>query len=581
LERNTPAADASRHQDLPLIERLLAARSIGPDDIESFLSPRLSSLHSPSLLHGVEIAAARILEGLRRDERIVIYGDYDVDGVAATAILFHVIKAIEPSAKLETYTPHRLDDGYGLSGEALRQIGAAGAALVISVDCGITARAAAEAAREAGLDLIITDHHNPPAEAADFPQAVALVHPRLRSDSQPPYPCPDLCGAGVAFKLAWRLATLFAGSERVGERLQKVLLDQLPLVALATIADVVPLTGENRTLASFGLKIIKQTANPGLRALIEATRLTDEKIDCEKIGFVLGPHLNACGRMGHAREAVRLLTTANGVEAQAIASSLAELNRDRQRTERAIFDRALALAEDGRMTRDDRRIIILADPSWHPGVVGIVCARLAERFCRPAILFNAGRDMCKGSARSVDGYSISEALVACADLLETHGGHDMAAGLSLCTPNLPEFVERMTAHANEHIATESLTPSLVIDCDGQLDELTPQCIARVGRLSPFGRGNPRPVVLVGDARISGPPRQMGAEGKHLALQITQERQGARRFMRGLWWKRGDLAGSFTPGMSIDLAVEPKINTWNGASSVELEIRDVHLRMPAP
>jgi len=577
-ERDTSVADASEHRSLPLIERLLAARSIGPGDVESFLSPKLSSLHSPALLHGAEEAAARILAAVTAREQIVIYGDYDVDGVAATAILYHIIRAIDPQARVETYIPHRLDEGYGLSEEALRLLRGQGASLVITVDCGIAAHRPCEVAREIGLDVIITDHHNLPADEVGLPCAVAMVHPGIAREGNR-YPCPDLCGAGVAFKLAWRLATMFAGSERVGESLQKTLLDLLPLAALATIADVVPLTGENRTIAAFGLRLIKATPNIGLRALIEATDLADEKIDCEKVGFVLGPHLNACGRMGHAAEAVRLLTMDDEAAARVIAIRLAELNRDRQRTERLIFDRATAMAEDAGMTRDDRRIIVLAERSWHPGVVGIVCARMVDRYCRPAILLNVQKDRCKGSARSIDGYSIAAALSNCTDLLETHGGHDMAAGLSLKVANLPAFIERITVHANSAIPADALTPALVIDCDGGLDELTPQNVARVGRLAPFGRGNPRPVMLIEDVRLPGPPRQIGAEGKHLALQIEQQQNGTRRLMRALWWRRGDLAGSLAPGMSLDLAVEPKINTWNGTSSVELEIRDVRLRMP--
>ena len=284
---------------------------------------------------------------------------------------------------LGIYIPHRLEEGYGLNTEALLRLRREGASLAISVDCGVTAHEPARAAREAGLDLIITDHHDPPEAGEALPPAVAVVHPRLPGSA---YPFGELCGAGVAFKLAWAFAVHWCGSKRVGKSIQQVLLDMLPLTALATVADVVPLVNENRTIVSYGLRWIRDTKITGLRALIEAADLMDADIDSHKVGFVLGPRLNACGRMGHADEAVRLLTDATPEEARRIARHLTALNRERQQTERRITEQATRMAQDACMTGEDCRAIVLAHESWHAGVVGIACARLVDRFSRPVFL---------------------------------------------------------------------------------------------------------------------------------------------------------------------------------------------------
>lgn len=556
----------------PLIQRVLRARGLSdPDQARLFCEPKLNHLHDPGLMPDIDKAVARIIDAIRRNQSIVIYGDYDVDGITATAILYHTIKTIQPEARLRTYVPHRLDEGYGLNCEALRQLKSEGADLVISVDCGITAVTSAETAREIGLDLIITDHHE--ASAASMPHALAIVHPRLPGSR---YPFGELCGAGVAFKLAWRLATTWCNSQRVGENLQKTLIAMLPLVALGSIADVVPLVGENRVLTAFGLRLIKQTELIGLRALIEASGLMDAKIDSEKVGFVLAPRLNACGRMGHAAEAMRLLTDAGPEEAITIARKLTELNQHRQGVEKMIFDHACRLAEDAGMTGDDRRAIVLAHESWHPGVVGIACARMVERFGRPTILLQKQRDICKGSARSIDGYSIHEGLSAAAQHLSTFGGHAMAAGLTLPTANIDAFAQALIDHANQHIEIDQLVASITIDCDVWLSELELPTVQRLHGLSPFGRGNRAPTLRVQGAIISGPPKQMGANGKHLSLQLRQESPAGRRFIRAVWWSAGERAADLANGMTVDVAIEPKLNDWNGRVSVEAEVKDVRL-----
>jgi single-stranded-DNA-specific exonuclease len=560
---------------LPLAERIMAVRGLtDPVQRQAFLEPTLHQLHPPALLPGADTAAERIVAAVRGGERIAIYGDYDVDGMTATAILVHVIRRLRPDADLVSYVPHRLEEGYGLNAPALEQLAAEGVRLVVTVDCGITARSEVAVGRAAGLDLIVTDHHEPPPGGAEAMPEAILVHPRLPGSA---YPNGDLCGAGVAFKLAWRIAQVWAGSDLVGQVARQALVDVLPLAALGTIADVVPLVGENRILTRFGLQTIKASPIEGLRALIEASRLTSEDIDDERAGFVLAPRLNACGRLGHARDAVRLLCDATGEEAARIAGMLARLNDERQKTERRITEQAVSLAESEGMTGEDRRAIVLADAQWHPGVVGIVCSRLVERFGRPVVLLQRGHDgMLKGSARSIDGYSIHAGLEACSAHLERFGGHEAAAGLTLRAERFEAFREALLRHAGEHIRPEQLVPSLRVDVDAVLRELTPEAVRAVRRLGPFGRGNPRPVVRLGGVQIKEAMR-MGGDLKHLSLQVRDPRDGSGGgTLRAVWFGGGEHAAALVPGRRIDLAVEPRVDRWRGQERVEAHVRDVRL-----
>ena len=557
-----------------IVQRVLRSRGLTEQDaVRRFCEPKLTDLHDPGLLPNIEPAAVRLVEAVRSQQQIVIYGDYDVDGITASAILYYIVKAVAPEADVRTYVPHRLEEGYGLSGEALRQLKSDGADLVISVDCGITAVEPARVARQIGLDLIITDHHRPPESADALPEAFAIVHPSLAGSK---YPFGELCGAGVAYKLAWLFATIWSGSKRVGESLQRTLLDILPLAALGTIADVVPLVDENRVIATFGLRWMKQTPIVGLRALIEASGLMEEKIDSEKVGFVLGPRLNACGRMGHAEEALRMLTTNSAEEAAAIAGQLTQLNRQRQKTERTVCDHAIQKAEDLGMAADDHRAIILADESWHRGVIGVVCSRLVDRFGRPTILLQQEGDICKGSARSIDGFSMHDALSACSDHLLNFGGHDGAAGLTLAAANLPTFTKAFVEYANAQINAEQLTPAVGIDCDAALGELDVESVKRIAALSPFGRSNPRPALRIEGATIADAPRQIGGNGRHLSLRLHQDDGRRRCVVRTVWWGAGALAADLAAGMRLDAIIEPKINTWNGRTTVEGELKDVRI-----
>ena len=548
----------------PLVQRVLAARGLA-GDAGRFLHPSLTHLHPPSAIPGIDRAAQRILAAISAREPIAIYGDYDVDGVAATTILYRTIRAIEPDAPVRTYVPHRVDEGYGLNEDAIRQLVFEGVRVIVTVDCGITAVAAALAARSLGVDLIITDHHN---LGDALPEAYALVHPRLPGSD---YPFADLCGAGVAYKLAWRLLTMHVGADRLPQPLRDLLLDLLPVGALAAVADVVPLLDENRVITHAGLMRIRATPFVGLRALIDASGLNDDKVDTERVAFSLAPRLNACGRMGHAREAVQLLTTDDKAVAERIAQQLTRQNKERQDVERRITAQAEELAHVRGMTRSDTRAIVLSHPDWHAGVVGIACSRLVERFARPTILMRSESGECHGSGRSIRGFSLHSALRECRAHLEAFGGHEMAAGLRLRESALDAFTAAFVEHANRHIAPDDLVLGLDYDCDATIDELSASAVRQLERLAPFGQDNPPIALRLPGVRIGQEPRRMGSRGRHLSVMVRGE--GART-LRLIAWNWGDKADRLRPGLTIDAVVRPKLNRWNGTTNVEAELLDV-------
>lgn len=556
-----------------VVKRVLAARGLVQDaEVTSFLRPSLGHLHDPSLMPGLDRAAERMLRAARGGEAIVIYGDYDVDGVTATAILYHTLLAIAPACVVSTYVPHRIEEGYGLNSAAIEELARAGAKLIVSVDCGVTAVEPARVARACGLDLIITDHHHPPAEGEPFPDAYEVVHPR-RSGSV--YPFGDLCGAGVAYKLAWRLCTLASGGPKVADSLRGLLLELLGLCSLGVIADVVPMLGENRVIAAHGLGCVKRSKIPGLRALVEASGLGGEKVESEDVGFKLAPRLNACGRLGHAREAVELFTTARGERATEIARRLTGLNDERRRVEAKILEQACELVEARGMHLPGHRAIVLAHEEWHAGVVGIVCSRLVERYHRPAVLLCKNNDELHGSARSVDGFNLHGALVRCAEHLTVFGGHDMAAGMRLNADRLEVFASSFVAVCNEGILAEHLTGRVCFDCDVTMEELSRPQVEALKALGPFGRCNPEPSVRLVGVRLVGRPTTFGADSTHVKFTVTAgDSPPGGRAMMIIAWRLGELASEIPVGRLFDLVVKPKISSYNGV--VECELIDFSL-----
>ncbi|MFA9478188.1 single-stranded-DNA-specific exonuclease RecJ [Phycisphaerales bacterium AB-hyl4] len=561
----------------PLIAELLLARGVDTSDAaRAFLKPTLNDLADPAELPGVPEAARRIARAVADGQPIVIYGDYDVDGVTAASVLWHTLRLAD--ADVSIYIPHRVDEGYGLNEDAIRSFAELSPQpLVVTVDCGITATGPADLARELGLDLIITDHHT--FDPADLPNAHALVHPGLAdAGGAVAVGAADLCGAGVAFKLAWQVAREICGSDRLPAGFRDLLVNLLTLVALGTVADVVPLRGENRVLTRFGLARIKNTGFAGLDAMIDAAQLRDERIDSYHVGFVLGPRLNACGRMGHAREAARLLTEAVGDEARELAVFLNSENDRRRATERTIAEQAAAQVREAGYDAADRRAIVVAGEDWHPGVVGIVASRLVEQFSRPVIVLNIDEEgIAHGSARSVDGVSIHEALTACREHLTRFGGHAMAAGLALRAEAIGAFRDALVTHVNEKLTVEQLTPVLTVDAALSLGDCTLALFEQLQELGPFGRDNPRPKLLVRDVTLDGPARPMGRQGQHLQLRL---RQGG-SVMRAVAFNFGDVAEQLPGGVELDVVFEAKLGQWQGRRTLDLHVQDLRPKRRTP
>jgi single-stranded-DNA-specific exonuclease len=568
---------ATRLKVSPLIAQMLLNRGFSePEACLDFLRPQPKGLADPGLIPNLPRAAERIAKAVRDRRKIVIYGDYDVDGITATAILWHAIRQL--GGEVDYYIPHRLEEGYGLNAEALGQICADGAGLIVSVDCGVTAVEQTKVCRERGVDLIITDHHEwhggarasseqQGARSPYLPDCYAIVHPRLPGST---YPNPNLCGAGVAFKLAWGVGTAISGSSKVSAEFREFLIDATALAALGTIADVVPLVGENRVIAHWGLGGLKQSKLVGIQALIASAGLTGQKLDSYHVGFLLAPRLNACGRMGHAREAVEMLTKADAGRANEIATYLEKQNRERQLIERRILDQALDQVAALGLDAEDCRAVVLGAEGWHAGVIGIVASRIVDRLHRPTIMVALTNGHGQGSGRSIPGFHLAHALEACADHLEAFGGHEMAAGLKLQTGRLEAFREAFCHHAAQVLCEEQMRPELTLECLAELNMITEALVQDLRRLGPFGHGNRKPILCCKGLTVAAEPRRVGKTGDHLQLLVRQGETG----MKCIAFNYASLADQLRPGTTIDLAVEPQINEYMGRISVELEVKDL-------
>lgn len=549
----------------PVVAQLLLNRDLkDPDAARRFLDAPLAGLHAPMALPGVPDAVERLYRAVEEKKKVCVYGDYDADGVTGTAILFGLFQQL--GAPVEFYVPHRLEEGYGLNVEALKQLAASGVQVVVTVDCGIASLEEAVEARKLGIELIVTDHH----EMKDrLPAAACCVHPRLPGHA---YPFGGLSGAGVAFKLAWALAVRHCGSEKVTDRLRNYLLDALCLATLGLVADVVPLADENRILVRAGLNRLREKPPLGVKALIESAKINpDGPIRSEDIGFKLAPRLNAAGRLGCARLVVEMLTTSNPTRAREVADYLEGQNGQRQSLERKMVTHARDLVErDG---IDGCSAIVLANADWHPGVVGIVAGRLVEQFGRPVVLFalTEGSEIVTGSGRSVPGFELHEALKACDDLLVGHGGHAMAAGAKIRPPDIDAFRERFQAYAAKHFpAGEPPAPRLRLDAEVPLSALTPGLLRDLEKLEPYGADNPRPRFLAGGLEIVGDPRRIGKDERHLNFRVRQHGTT----MRVVAWGMGDRLDELMSGdRRCCVAFTPRVNEWQGHRTIELEVVD--------
>lgn len=559
--------DLQRSSGLPaVVAQLLVARGVNdPRVARDFLEAKLGTLRDPEELPGLTLAADRITAAVAAGKRIVIYGDYDVDGMSATAILWRCLRLL--GAEVSYFVPNRLDEGYGVNRDSLATLAERGAQMIVTVDCGIASVEEALAARELGLELVVTDHHQ---FGASLPLAAAIVHPALPGSA---YPFTGLCGAGVAFKLAWALAQRASQAKRVSPKMRDFLMQAIGLVALGTVADVVPLVDENRVLVRHGLASLRERPGLGIAALMKVTAL-DEKphLSSEDIAFSLAPRLNAAGRLGQATLGVELLTTDSAERAAALAAYLGELNKSRESLERSIYLAANKQASE-QFDPEGDAALVLADRGWHPGVIGIVAARLAEKYHRPVVLIAfdaAGLKPGVGSARSIAGFDLHAALHACPEHLVSYGGHAAAAGLKIDEARLPEFREQFCEYAAGELSQTPRVAELRIDAEVPFSALSAAAVADIERLAPFGQANPRPMLCTSEVTLCEPPKRIGGGERHLSLRLSQHGVEFRAvaFGGGEWHD-----ALCQPNGPIAVAFRPIFNHFRGRKTVELQVSD--------
>ena len=536
-----------------LAARLLAVRGLNGDDARDFLHGRLADLPDPLLLPDMELAAARVAAAIRAAEPISVHGDYDVDGITGTTLLVEGLRGC--GGQVDYHLPLRLKDGYGLSGAGLEAAAAAGVKVVISVDCGISAHAEARLAHDLGLDLIVTDHHQPPPE---LPAAYALVNPQ-RAESR--FPCPDLAGVGVAFFLLVAVRRLLRDGGWFASRREPDARELLDLVALGTIADLVPLRGVNRTLTRAGLALLDAARRPGIAALKEVAAV--KAVNCGVVGFQLAPRLNAAGRLEDAARGVELLLERDRARALETARFLDRVNRERQQIELQTLDEALTMVAG--LPAERSHSIVLARDGWHSGVIGIVASRLVEQFHRPTLLIALTGETGKGSGRSIRGIHLFRVLQECAGHLLIFGGHEMAAGLSISREQVEPFMATFERLAREALAEEDLVPVISYDGAVALDEIDFAAADELERMAPYGMGNPEPVFLIEGARA----RQLQRVGEsHLRFIACQGGESHLAIAFGMASRIHEFQGD------VDLLVSPQINRYQGRETVQLRVRDV-------
>ena len=551
----------------PVIAQILALRGITrPDQIENFFDMKMTTgLRPPEELPGLVEAVAKIYSAIIDKQKIFIYGDYDADGMTSTAILYRCIKLI--GGDVSYFVPNRLDDGYGLSIESLEKLHKRGAQMIVTVDCGIASVEEVRFAKEKGMQIIITDHHVP---GPTLPEADGIVHPALPGFG---YPFAGLCGAGVAFKVAWALCQLDHGSPKLSEKYRNFLFAAVSLAAIGTVCDVVPLLDENRVLVHHGLNCMRQFANPGLRNLMGICKVMEKpKLGAEDIGFSIGPRLNASGRLGQAQLGVELLTCESEERAEALAQYIDQLNKNRDSLDRKILRSAKKLIAENHEPESEAALV-LTEPDWHLGVIGIAAGRIAEMYHRPTIMISTdplGNRPGVGSCRTSCGVNLYEALSGCSEHLIKFGGHAAAAGLSIKPENIDAFREDFCEQVISQVSVDQLVPDLDIDAESLIGNLTMSMMNDLGKLEPFGQDNPRPILCATNVRLANPPKTMGTDGRHLSLLLKQHDSTIRAvaFGKGEWAE--ELGKEDT---EFDFAFRPVVNDFRGRRSVEVHLID--------
>lgn len=533
--------------------RLLIARGFGePEAVKRYLRPRLEHLNAPGSMFDLDRAVARMADAVRAQETIFVHGDYDVDGMCSTSLLVRVLRELG-AQNVIAFVPNRLTDGYDLSDAGVIAAKRAGATLVVTCDCGTSAHAAVAALMTSGIDVIITDHHLP---GGPLPSAYAICNPRRPECTESDK---DLAAVGVIYKVALALCDAFGVSRNLAHR-------QLDLVALATIADVAPLRGENRILVRYGLKLLAETEHPGLRALMRSSGLDAKSLTAGRVGFVLAPRLNAAGRIADANLGLKLLLSTSESEANGIARDLEELNQRRQQMDRVVLDDAMRQLDMPGMR--DRFAFVLSNEGWHAGVIGIVASRIVEQTARPAVMVAVEDGIGKGSGRSISAFDLHSALSACKSHFTRFGGHRAAAGLTMDAANLPAFREQFDEVARARLTQDDLVPEVRVDLELSLDAVGSELEGLVRHFEPFGIGNPAPMFAATGVQLASAPRRVGTDGVKLALKADSGTLDA------IGWGMGSHYANLHVSRPVDVAFRLEREEFRGVSRLQLKLADL-------
>lgn len=517
-------------------------------EIEVFLHPRRSDFHDPFLMPDMEIATNRIIKAIKDNEKVAIYGDYDVDGITSSTVLKRFLK--DRGLETDVYIPNRLNEGYGLNEEAIKEISEKKYTLIVTVDCGITGNKEIELANSLGIETVVTDHHEPTEE---LPKALAVVDCK-RKDNK--YPFNGLAGVGVAFKL------IQAISIKLGIK-EEEYLKYLDLVCVGTISDIVPLVDENRTISKLGLRLVKQTKNIGLKVLLDS--IGYQKIDSNTISFGVAPRINACGRMGHEKEALDLFLTNNIEEAQKITQNLNKYNLERQEIEKRIFNEVQEMMQDP----EEQKLpcIVLGKENWHHGVIGIVSSKITDIYFKPSILLCIEDNLAKGSGRSVPGFDLHEALEKCGTYIKQFGGHSMAVGVTIEKANFSKFKDELEEYGTK-MNVNSIVPIIKIDEKIQLQDISIKDIKDLELLEPFGEGNKMPLFQVSNVKIAS--IRALSEGKHLKMTLKDDN----KFIDTIGFNMGNLSSEYPIGTKIDVVGNLEINNYKGMENIQINLKDI-------
>ncbi|MFC1767771.1 single-stranded-DNA-specific exonuclease RecJ [Candidatus Margulisiibacteriota bacterium] len=549
-EKESSKRLAEETKTSPITSQILINRGISTaSDAGDFLNPKLASLFDPSDIPGMQEATERVKLAEKRGEKVAVYGDYDVDGVTGTSIMLITLKNLGIQATY--YIPHRYDEGYGMNIDAVSKLNSEGVKLIITVDCGISNLAEIEHANSLGIDVIVTDHHNPPKI---LPKALAIIDPKLMSKE---HRSRELSGAGVAFKFAWGLYRAF------GIKDSRDLISMLDLAGLGTIADIVPLIDENRILAVYGVKSLNENPRPGIKALIDAARIK-KRITTNSVNFMISPRINAAGRLEHARLSVELLTSDDPDKVKELANTLSKVNTKRQEIGNEIKESAFSKIDES----DLPKLVMIEGEGWHPGVIGIVASRIVDKFYCPAILIGVNNGIGRGSARSVDGLDIYEVLEKCKDLFIDFGGHKKAAGFEIDKDNIPELQKRVKKIVAEMLPSDDLMPKLLIDTEVSAGQINMSLATEIQSLGPFGEGNPVPLLLTRKLKLLE-QRRVG-NGSHLKARFTDGKVTLEAIGFGL----GDMEDQIRFGHDYDIVYNLEVNEFNGFETAQLKLVDI-------